>query len=212
MGWYRERILPWAIDRAMSRTFVEDQRLPVLAEASGRVLEIGFGTGASLASYPSLGVDHIVAIEPNVGMWHRARRRARRAGIAVELVDARAEAMPFPDGSFDTVVSNFTLCSISAVDRALSEVRRVLKPTGRFLFLEHGRSDNPRVARWQRRLNPIHGWYADGCRLDLPVDDVVRAAGLEIERLERYVPRSVLRPFLDMYRGIARPGGSTSPE
>jgi ubiquinone/menaquinone biosynthesis C-methylase UbiE len=208
VGWYREHVLPWAIERAMSRPFVEEQRRPSLAGARGRVLEIGFGTGTSLGAYPRGAVDSVVGLEPNRGMWPRAERRAREAAVEVDLVDARAERMPFDDGSFDTVVSNFTLCSIPGVEEALREVRRVLAPGGRFLFLEHGRSDDPRVARWQRRLNPVHRWYADGCRLDLPVDRAIRGAGFEIESLERYVARPWLRPFVEMYRGVARIDGA----
>jgi len=204
VGWYRERVLPWAIERAMSRPFVLEQRRPSLAGARGRVLEIGFGTGTSLVAYPRGAVHSVVGLEPNRGMWPRAMRRARRAAVEVELVDARAERMPFDDGAFDTVVSNFTLCSIAGVEEALREVRRVLAPGGRFLFLEHGRSDDPGVARWQRRLNLVHRWYADGCRLDLPVDGALRGAGFEIESLERYVARPWLRPFVEMYRGVAR--------
>lgn len=207
MGWYRTHVLPAAIDRAMSRPFVREQRVPALAGARGRVLEIGFGTGTSLDAYPPGAIERLIGVEPNRAMWIRARTRAARAGVAVDLVDAHAESLPFENGAFDTVVSNFTLCSIPDVAAALAEVRRVLAPDGRFLFLEHGRSDDPRIARWQRRLNPVHGFFADGCRLDLPVDATVEAAGLEIETLERYVARRWLRPFVEMYRGAAHRAG-----
>jgi SAM-dependent methyltransferase len=205
MGLYRSRILPWAIDHAMSRGWIGEQRRPVLADVAGRVLEVGFGTGTSLAAYPPGKIGRIVAVEPNRGMWARARRRARAAGVEIELVAARAHAMPFEDAAFDTVVSGFTLCSIRPLRAALAEIRRVLAPDGRFLFVEHGRSDDPRTARWQRRLTPLHAWYADGCLLDVPVDDEIRAAGFDLEGLERYVAPRGWRPFVEMYRGTARP-------
>lgn len=205
MGLYRSWLLPWAVDRLMSRPWIRDERRPALERVTGRVLEIGFGTGTSLAAYPPGAVDRVTALEPNRAMWPRARRRAGQAGIAIDLVDARAEAMPFDDASFDTVVSGFTLCSIRPLDEALREVRRVLAPGGRFVFVEHGRSADPRIARWQRRLNVVHALYADGCRLDLPVDDALRDAGFDLEALDRFVPAHGLRPFVEMYRGSARP-------
>jgi len=112
--------------------------------------------------------------------------------------------LPFQPGTFDTVVSNWTLCSLERLPDALREIRRVLAGEGRFLFLEHGLASEPRVVRWQRLLTPVQQVLADGCRLDLDMESVVRSAGFQIESLERYESRLPLRVLRQMYRGVAR--------
>jgi ubiquinone/menaquinone biosynthesis C-methylase UbiE len=183
------------------------QRRALLAAARGRVLEIGFGFGASLEAYPTEPgrIALVAALEPNPGMLRRAARRVARAVFPVLEVRGRAEALPFGDACFETVVTNWTLCSVKDPPAALAEIRRVLRPGGVFLFLEHGRADDPRLARRQARLNPVQRLLADGCRLDLKVDDEVRAAGLLIASLERYQsPTAGPRALRQMYRGAAR--------
>ncbi len=194
------------MEMVLSRPVFLEQRLPAIAAARGRVLEVGFGFGGSLPAYPGAPgrIAELVGVDTNPGMMRRAARRSGTAPCPLRLVRGRADALPLPDGTFDSVVSNWTLCSLSDLAGGLSEIRRVLKPGGRFLFLEHGRAADDRLARWQRRLTPLQRLLADGCRLDLPIDEAVRGAGLRIESLHRYEmpwgPRS-LRP---MYRGIAR--------
>lgn len=191
----------------MSRADLVEQRRAAVTPAGGKVLAVGFGFGGTLPAYPSgaKDVERLVELEPSLGMTRRAARRIASAPFPVEVVRAGAEAMPFENGSFDTVVSTWTLCSIPGLAAAFREIRRVLRPGGRFLFLEHGRADDPRVARWQARLNPIHRLYAGGCRLDLPIDALVREGGFAIESLERYEGRPGPRPMIQMYRGAARP-------
>ena len=206
MRLYRDRVLPWLMERILTRPAYLEQRRALLRAARGRVLEIGFGFGASVEAYPADPIALLVALEPNPGMLRRAARRVERAPFPVLEVRGRAESLPFGDACFDTVVATWTLCSVARPREALAEIRRVLRPEGAFLFLEHGRAEDPRVARWQARLNPVQRLLADGCRLDLEVDEALRAAGLRIASLERYQsPTPGPRALRQMYRGAARP-------
>ena len=194
------------MERVLSHPDVATQRVPSLVHARGRVLEVGFGCGGSLSAYPTNDrrVSRLVALEPNPGMIRRAERHAAAAAFPVQLVQARAEAIPSESESFDTVVSHWSLCSIPDLPAAMDEIRRVLRPDGRFLFLEHGSAADARLRRSQKRWSPIHSFLAGGCRLDIAIDDVIRSAGLEIEDLVRYEARPGPRIFTQMYRGIAR--------
>jgi ubiquinone/menaquinone biosynthesis C-methylase UbiE len=193
------------MERVLSAPEYAAQRVPALQEARGRVLEVGFGFGGSLGSYPGSGrrISSLVGLEPNPGMLRRAERHAAEASFPVELVRATAEAIPFPDATFDCVVSNWTLCSLANLPAALREIGRVLEPGGRFLFLEHGRADDPRLWRRQRRFSPVHSFFAGGCRLDVPIDAVIREAGFGIQALVRYEGRPGPRFLMQMYRGVA---------
>jgi ubiquinone/menaquinone biosynthesis C-methylase UbiE len=207
MRLYRHHILPWFMELGLSRPEVQAQRREALRGARGRVLEIGFGFGATLSEYPAGddGVQEVVALEPNPGMVRRAAPRIAAAALPVRVVRGTAEALPLRDACIDTVVSNWTLCSLPRLQTALAEVRRVLAPEGRFLFLEHGRSDEPRLARRQAFFAPLFRILGDGCRLDLPIDRAITAAGLRIERLDRYQAPYGPRIAGPMYRGVARP-------
>jgi SAM-dependent methyltransferase len=138
----------------------------------------------------------------------RTAQRLAAAPFPVERVRLTAERLPFPDRRFDCVVSTWTLCSIPDALAALRELRRVLEPGGRFVFLEHGRSDDPRVARWQDRLNPIQRRLGGGCNLNRPIDALIRDAGFAITRLDRYVIEGEPRLMASMYRGTASPRAS----
>jgi ubiquinone/menaquinone biosynthesis C-methylase UbiE len=172
MGFYSQVVFPHLCDFLLGQPHVARRRRDLLADASGEVLEIGFGTGLNLPHYPER-VRKLTAIDPSPGMHRLARRRMRQARTAVEHRVARGERLPFGDGSFDCVVSTFTLCSIDDVGRALAEVYRVIRPGGRLLFLEHGLSPDPGVRKWQRRLNRLEGLLADGCRLDRDIAALV---------------------------------------
>jgi SAM-dependent methyltransferase len=204
VGVYARYIFPRLLDFAMGREVHARQRPIVLAAAAGRVLEIGFGTGRNLPYYPA-DVKRLTIIEPNAGMAPIARRRIAASRIAVEpvaLVNGRD--LPLADGSFDTVVSTWTLCSIADVAHALAEIRRVLAPGGEFLFIEHGRSPEPRVALWQDRLNPINCVIGVGCNLNRPIDELIVASGLELERCERFYLEGIPKIGGFTYRGAAR--------
>ena len=186
MGVYSRVIFPRLCDWVMNDPRMAALRSELLADVGGEVLEIGFGTGLNLPHYPE-HVRRITTVDPNPGMNRLARRRIAEGGIAVDQRVLSGEALPFEDGSFDCVVSTWTLCSIPDAGRALGEVHRVLRPGGRFLFLEHGLSEDSRVQRWQRRLNPIQRVLGDGCRLDLDVPATRRQPAL------RRPPRRAVR-------------------
>lgn len=139
------------------------RRRRLLSAARGRVLEIGAGTGLNLRHYPD-GIEELVLLEPYEPMTDRLERRRSKSGRAARIVIAPAEALPFEDGTFDTVVSTMVLCTVTDPGRAVAEVRRVLRPGGRLLFCEHVRSDSARIARWQDRLADAWAGLADGCR------------------------------------------------
>jgi SAM-dependent methyltransferase len=204
MGLYVDRILPWMLERVLRLPALEEQRVEALRGSAGRVLEVGFGSGASLPSYPAAGVQEIVGIDPNPGMIRRARRHQSASPRPVRLVRASGGALPFPDGRFDTVVTLLTLCSVPDPEATLREIRRVLRPGGRFLFLEHGLARDARLARWQRRLTPLHRLLAGGCRLDVPMAAAISASGFAIESLDRYETDLGPRVSRQMYRGVAR--------
>lgn len=186
-------------------------REPVLAQAQGRVLEIGFGTGANLAWYPA-SVRRIEIVEPDAAIGARAARHIAASGREVITHRLSAERLPFADRSFDTVVSTFTLCSIPDVSAALAEVARVLRPEGRFLFLEHGLAPDPAIAHWQRRLTPLQKRIGGGCHLDRPILELLEHSGLRAEpaALEaRYAPR-LPRVVGWFTSGVAQPTSSRS--
>lgn len=204
MGLYADRILPWFMEQILSRPVFHEQRLRALLPAAGRVLEIGFGFGASLPAYPAAAVREVVALDPGPGMIRRARRHAARSPVPLRLMRASAAALPLLGDLFDTVVSQWTLCTIPDLPATLGEIRRVLRPGGRFLFLEHGLSDDPALAVWQHRLTPLQRLLAGGCRLDVPIASVIIDAGFRVESLECYEMDFGPRPLRQMYRGVAR--------
>lgn len=160
------------------------QRRRVAGAATGRVLEIGAGTGTMLGHYAD-PVSQVVATDPDPHMLARARPKAQRAAVPVELVEAGAEDLPFDDGSFDTVVVALALCTVADLEAVLREVQRVLVPEGRLVFLEHVRSGRPLVARAQEFLTPAWERVAGGCHLDRDTVAAIESAGFELERVWR---------------------------
>ncbi len=183
MGLYERTILPRALDYSLRGDEINALRAATLAGARGRVLELGFGTGLNARHYPST-VDELVVVDHNPGMSDLALRRLAAAGREARHAVLSGDALPFEDASFDTVVSTFTLCSIRDVDRALQEARRVLASGGRLLFLEHVASDDARVLRWQRRLNPLWGAVSGGCHLDRDAPALIADSGMSVVELE----------------------------
>jgi ubiquinone/menaquinone biosynthesis C-methylase UbiE len=177
-------------------------RRELLAQAGGAILEIGFGTGLNLACYPP-HVRSITTVDPSAGMYRRARRRIEQSGIDVDQRLLAGERLPFEDGAFDCVVSTFTLCSIADVAAALGEVYRVLKPGGKFLFLEHGLSCDPRVQRWQHRLNWLHMRLAAGCHLDRNIRALVTAQPFASVPIDEFYLDKTPRTHGYLYRGVA---------
>lgn len=192
MGLYHHCVFPYLLDLAMSSKVLRKPRQRTLAPASGRILEIGFGTGMNLRHYPP-GINRIEAIDPDVDLDRFSLPRIAASKIGVDFHHLNAEHLPFAAQSFDTVVCTLTLCSIPDVEHALAEVRRVLRRGGQFLFLEHGLSPDPSVARWQHRLTPIQRRLGGGCHLNRDTARLVAAAGLRADRLEHYYLRQVPR-------------------
>jgi len=192
------------MDWVMDGTGFQRLRREMLHSAQGEVLEIGLGTGLNLPYYPA-GVSRLRAVDPAPLLPDRVTARSAALPFPVEITHLSAERLPYDDGIFDCVVSTWTLCTIPDPLQALREVRRVLKPSGRFLFLEHGRSDDAKTAVWQDRLNPLQNVIGCGCNLNRPIDRLIRQAGLHIVQLDRFVMEGVPRIGGELYRGIATP-------
>lgn len=202
MNWYDRVVLPWMIDIACGLPMVQAKRQSLVPLARGRVLEIGMGTGRNLPFYDRSRLTQLVGVDPALQMHSLAKRRSQQAGLSVELMGLSAEKLPVPDGSFDTVVCTYTLCSIPDPAAALHEVRRVLKPGGQLLFCEHGRAPDAAVAKWQDRLQPLWMPLAGGCHLDRDVPLLLRDAGLQVNLQQGYSAGP--RPLTYHYLGQAR--------
>jgi ubiquinone/menaquinone biosynthesis C-methylase UbiE len=188
-GFYESRVFPWLNDRLNADPTLEQIRAEAVSGASGRVVEIGFGSGLNLSHYPR-AVQSLVAVEPNDGMHARARPRIAASRFPVEVIQGTAEHLPLADAGFDTAVSTLTLCTVVDPARVLSELRRVLRPQGRLLLMEHGLSEDDGVARWQRRLNGVQRILACGCNLNRPIAELVQAHGFRFESIRKfYVPK-----------------------
>jgi ubiquinone/menaquinone biosynthesis C-methylase UbiE len=200
VGIYREQLLPRLVDRACGSKGYDRWRREVTAGLSGTVVEIGFGSGLNMPAYPA-AVERVYAVEPaSLGRRLAAGRIAfpRMRGH----VDSPRRGLPLDDDSCDEALSTFTLCTIPAVEQALAEVRRVLRPGGRFHFLEHGLAPDPGVARWQHRFEPLQKRVADGCHLTRDPVALVEAAGFRVERVERRYARGP-KPWSYFSRGEA---------
>jgi ubiquinone/menaquinone biosynthesis C-methylase UbiE len=201
MSFYADELLPKLCHLAMRNRRLLPYRQRAIALARGKVLEIGTGSGLNLPFY-SASVCEIIALEPSSQLIAMAQRAA--SAIPVRFVNASAEAMPIDDRSVDTVVTTWTLCTIPAALQALAEMRRVLRPGGHLVFVEHGLAPDARVRWWQDRLTPLWARVSGGCHLNRPVRELLEAAGFRIDRLETgYMPG--LRPMTFTYEGTAVP-------
>jgi ubiquinone/menaquinone biosynthesis C-methylase UbiE len=162
---------------------LRDLRRRLLADAEGRVLEIGGGTGANLLLYPP-SVESLTVTEPEEPMLRRLERKVREQAPRTKVLRAGAEELPFADNSFDTVVSTLVLCGVEDQARSVREVRRVLRPGGQFMFIEHVRSDEPKISRMQDRMNGVNRFVAR-CDCNRATLDTIEAEGFEVTKLER---------------------------
>ena len=186
---------------------IQRQRRDALAPLRGHVLEIGFGTGLNLSCFPE-AVTELTAVDNERMLQKRVAKRIGEVRMPVRQLTLDAGGkLPFGDGEFDGVVTTFTLCSIPNVGSALSEIHRLLKDAGEYVFLEHGRSDDPRVAKRQDLFNPLQKLIGRGCNMNRPIDRLIKASGLEIIKLERYSMPDTPRVLGEMYRGVARKCG-----
>jgi SAM-dependent methyltransferase len=186
---YDRFILPKLLTCGCSSPPMMKQRAKVVPKAQGRVLELGIGMGLNLALYDPAKVTSVTGVDPAPQLRAAAQAAPRDPRLIVSIEDGTAEALPFENASFDTVVCTFTLCSVHTPASALAEARRVLKPGGTFLFCEHGLAPDPGIAKWQRRIEPIWKRIAGGCRLTRPVASAIAAAGFRLQGVETmYVP------------------------
>jgi ubiquinone/menaquinone biosynthesis C-methylase UbiE len=203
MGFYQDLILPRLINLAMRQNNLAAYRSRIVPAAEGRVLEIGVGSGLNLPLYSS-NARQVIGLDPSPKLLAMARRVDRVLPSDVELIEGSAEKIPLATASADTVVMTWTLCSVPAADDALHEMRRVLKPSGRLLFVEHGLAPDINVRRWQDRLTPIWKRIGGGCHLNRPIRSLIEEAGFQFERLDTgYMPGP--KPMTFMYEGSARP-------
>jgi SAM-dependent methyltransferase len=205
MGIYSERIFPWLLDRALGHPRIEARRAALVGQASGNVLEIGFGSGATLPFYDPAKVTRLTVVEPSEGMNKRAASRLAASPVPVTSVPGAGEKLPFADAGFDTVVTCLTLCSVSDVPKVLAEIRRVLKPGGKFLFLEHVLSEDADRRRWQVRLTPIQKVVGVGCHLDRDSAAMVRAAGFDLGPVAQEIEPAfgAMAPLVPVISGVA---------
>ena len=204
MSFYDDHVLPHLIHLACGTESIRRQREKVVPLASGRVLEVGMGSGLNLPYYDRDRVDLVWGLEPSAGMRRKARANLERAGIPIEWLDLPGEEIPLADASVDTVLLTYTLCTIPDWQRALEQMRRVLKPGGTLVFCEHGAAPDAGVRRWQRRIGPLWRRVAGGCHLDRPIPGCLAEGGFGIRDMESgYLPGPRFATF--NYWGTARP-------
>jgi len=213
VGVYRERVLPRIVDRTCGMRAHDGMRLRVCEGLRGRVLEIGFGSGRNVPFYPA-AVERVDAVEPAEIGWRLARDRVAGAAVPVTRVGLDGQALTATDGSYDCVLSTWTLCSIPDLAAALAEVRRVLRPGGTLHFVEHGLAPDVAVQVWQRRLEPLQKRLFGGCHLTRSVVEVLTTAGFEVGPVEQFYEPGAPRAYAAMTLGRAtapRSGGRPRP-
>jgi ubiquinone/menaquinone biosynthesis C-methylase UbiE len=201
MGFYADRIVPHLVNLSMRNRRLAPYRERILSQAEGRVLEIGVGSGENLPLYPNRA-NQVLGLEPHPRLLDMAS--SKKTCVPTTLFEGSAEALPLDTSSIDTVVTTWTLCSIPDVAKALTEMKRVLKPSGQLLFVEHGLSPDEGVRKWQNRLNPVWKKIAGGCHLNRPIGDLIQSAGFRISRLSQGYMQGP-KPMTFMYEGAARP-------
>ncbi len=203
MGLYGNQILPRVINVVCGTESGGEQRARVCAGLFGEVIEIGFGSGHNVAHYPG-AVTSVAAVEPSDVAWQLAADRVASAPMGISRAGLDGQVLTFPDGTFDSAVSAWTLCTVADAAAALAEIRRVLKPGGRLHFLEHGLAPDASVQRWQRRLEPAQKRLAGGCHLTRPMTQLIERAGFTITELDLYYEPGSLRALGAMSLGQAR--------
>jgi len=203
MGLYQDRILPHLINLAMRQKALAAYRERVVPAAEGRVLEVGIGSGLNLPFY-SRHVTEVIGLDPSPRLLAMARSAGNQAAPNVRLLQGSAENIAVDTASIDTVVTTWTLCSIPNAMQALGEMRRVLKPGGRLLFVEHGLAPDPGVRRWQDLLTPMWKRIGGGCHLNRPINSLIADAGFQFDRCDTGYMRGP-KPMTFMYEGSARP-------
>ncbi len=204
MRLYDRFVLPRLVDFTCSLKPAMRQRAKIVPAASGKVLEIGFGSGLNLPFYDSTKIQHLWALDPAEEMWDLAREKVQRVPFRVEFIKAPAEDLPLADDTVDTVVVTYALCTVPDVLRALLQIKRVLKPSGLLLFCEHGAAPDVGTRRWQTRLNPMWKRLGGGCNLNRPIPTLLQSSGFRLlEMSTMYIPG--WKPASFNYWGTAIP-------
>jgi ubiquinone/menaquinone biosynthesis C-methylase UbiE len=204
MTFWTDRVLPRLIEKACRSSTIRQERERWVPRAHGEVLELGVGSGLNLPFYDATRVAKVTGIDPSAPLLARAAVRAADAKVPVELVCGSAEQLPFGERAFDSVVVTYTLCSVEDPARVLAEVRRVLRPGGELVFVEHGLARDPGTQKWQHRVTPIWRRLGGGCRLDRDMAALLRDAGYRVDDLTAdHTEGARLLSFT--YQGTARP-------
>lgn len=186
MGLYERYVGPRLVNLACSLKSISEERRKVVPRAEGVVVEVGIGSGLNLPFYKSERVSQVIGLDPNASMLALGRARIAGAGVPLRIIECSAESIPLESEAADCVVLTYTLCSVRDPGLTLGEIRRILKPGGRILFLEHGRSNEPRVARWQDRLNPLWRRIGCGCNLNRDTLRLLSEAELDLREVEQF--------------------------
>jgi ubiquinone/menaquinone biosynthesis C-methylase UbiE len=184
MPFYRDYIYPRLVDILGDPPPIREIRRQIIPLAGGNVLEIGAGSGANFLHYDPARVTKLYALEPNLGMIRLAKRQAHRTKLNIEFLDLPGERIPLDDGTVDTVVSTFTLCTIPGILDAIQGIARVLRADGKLIFFELGLSSDPAVQRWQKQLEPIHRWLFQSLYLTRDIPSLIMHGGFQIEQME----------------------------
>jgi len=204
MGLWARYVLPVLVEKACRSSAILEERQRWVPRAHGQVLELGVGSGLNLAFYDPARVEHVTGIDPSPALLARAAQRVGAVPVPVELVTCSAEKLPFPDATFDSALVTYSLCSVAEPALALAEVRRVLRPGGELIFVEHGLASDVGTQRWQHRLTPLWRRVGGGCHLDRDLPAILRAAGYRLDELKAaYAEGASWLSYT--YEGIARP-------
>lgn len=204
MGFYRRHIGPRIVEFACSQASISELRRSIVPRASGVVLEIGIGPGLNLAHYDPQTVTKVVGVDPEPGFLAIGKGRVKASSVPVEIIEAPGERIPLADRTADTAVLTYTLCSVQDPSAALHEIRRVLKPGGRLLFLEHGRSNDASVATWQDRINPLWNLVSCGCQINRDTKLLLGSAGFKLEDVDHFYLPGAPKILGFHCRGVAR--------
>lgn len=205
MGFYDDFVVPYCIELTCGMKDLIPERQKAAAGLRGRVLEIGFGSGLNVPHYPE-AVTHVLGVDPSLRARKIGRKRIESSRAPVEIIGLEAEKIPLPDASVDSALTTFTLCTIPDAEQALREVRRVLSPGGALFFLEHGRAPDPKIAKWQDRLNGLQRAIAGGCNVNRDIRAILESAGFRIESVAAdYFPKGP-KTHSFMYSGRAIAG------
>jgi ubiquinone/menaquinone biosynthesis C-methylase UbiE len=203
MSLYRDRVYPHLVNTLGDPPPIKKIREQLIPLAQGEVLEIGAGSGANFIHYDAARVTRLYALEPNPGMIRLARKQAQKTKFHIEYIDLPGERIPLEDQTIDTVVSTFTLCTISGITEALQGIARVLKPAGKFIFFELGLAPDSAVQRWQRRLVPITRWLFQGLDVTRDIPSLIMQSGFEIAKIEMGYLADFPKPLTYGWWGVA---------